>query len=114
MGRGGESAEHTITRLSDILPRQYIVVDPYPLRNDDRGLCHLYRLYLLQYPGWPKFIWNLGVDFEPRTGHLFNLHYRGWTENPINSERQPNEYDYTSDTSLVERGMGDRCSYQCW
>ena len=49
--------------------------------------------YDLEKTGWPKFIWNLGVDFEPRTGHLFNLHYRGWTENPIKSERQPNEYD---------------------
>jgi outer membrane receptor protein involved in Fe transport len=60
-----------------------IVAEPdMDLVNDD-----------LEKTGWPKYIWNLGVDLEPFDGHLFNVHYRGWTENPIKAEREPNEFD---------------------
>lgn len=58
--------------------------------------------YDLEKTGAPQYIWNLGVDFEPFTGHLFNLHYRGWAENPVKSERQPNEYDIFGPEHFVD------------
>jgi hypothetical protein len=33
---------------------------------------------------------------------LFNLHYRGWTENPIKAEREPNEFDEFGPEHLMD------------
>lgn len=56
----------------------------------------------LKKTGWPKYIWNLGVDFEPINGKLINIHYRGWTKNPIKAERQPNEFDVFGPEHFVD------------
>lgn len=58
--------------------------------------------YDLEKTGAPQLIWNLGVDFEFAEGHQFNLHYRGWAENPVKSERQPNEYDVFGPEHFVD------------
>ncbi|MEJ2453503.1 MAG: TonB-dependent receptor [Candidatus Thiodiazotropha sp.] len=75
--------------------------------------------YDLEKTGWPEYIWNLGVDFEPFAGHLFNVHYRGWSNNPIKSERQPNEFDefgpeHFVDINYVTTALGRQFEFSAY
>ena len=97
------NATYSRTKLSDRfitmrggLHRVDIVAEP------DMDLVN----YDLEKTGWPKFIWNLGVDLEPVAGHQFNIHYRGWAKNPIKAERQPNEFDEFGPEHFVDVNYG--------
>jgi outer membrane receptor protein involved in Fe transport len=49
----------------------------------------------LEKVGFPQWMWNFGIDWNPLKNQFINVHYRGWTANPAKVKREPNTYtDY--------------------